>query len=641
MASCSDVVNKIIRYKLQLRNTEETAKILKTLKKLKSLEITLDVLAETGIGKTVNSLRRHELAGDLAKSLVRDWKRLVPKGSKSPSTDDKTTDELPWTNKSNKMVTNDCNNNNLTDEREEETPVSKKIKKEDNICKNHKGSNELKKQHNPTNDFLSKTKITKKKNILNRFHNESSDEILHKSHTSKNILSKRKSKSHKRKKYNHFSDDESDLSDSGSDKKSLKETKSKDHFCHEPTHKKPKFEHSPIRPSEAQCRKREKQDNQTHKEKSPVVKTKKTKNDEKAGNTDTDEPTMSFESYLNYDDNVSKRKERPKPKKLNPKSKPVVKKEVKKDVIIQPEEPLQEPSKCLPEPECSDSPLKVKGIPKLWLIRQNVCVCIFFFVQVSLEAVPKIAQSPPLESWFPEVETLNLKRKAAKEGDSFDILEESVIFTGQRFNKKMQVYSGAKTIFLPAMMSLYQQCIRTLQNNINCEQALCLCVANVFSWILYSCRLCLVLYETGGVPFEILEPVLQRCTPEQLLRIEEHNPIYIGETDHLWGKHCQRDFKDAKLQEYESWKEMYLRLSEERERKFKMLTKTISSAQSTRPKGRQVKMAFIHSVAKPPRDVRIKQEIHGTAVQQPLPSAEVAPIMAKSLKAFKKQFGRR
>lgn len=29
--------------------------------------------------------------------------------------------------------------------------------------------------------------------------------------------------------------------------------------------------------------------------------------------------------------------------------------------------------------------------------------------------------------------------------------------------------------------------------------------------------------------------------------------------------------------------------------------------------GRQVKMAFIHSAAKPPRNVRIQQELHGTA----------------------------
>lgn len=34
-----------------------------------------------------------------------------------------------------------------------------------------------------------------------------------------------------------------------------------------------------------------------------------------------------------------------------------------------------------------------------------------------------------------------------------------------------------------------------------------------------------VLREVGGVPFEILEPVLTRCTPEQLFRIEECNPV--------------------------------------------------------------------------------------------------------------------
>lgn len=34
-----------------------------------------------------------------------------------------------------------------------------------------------------------------------------------------------------------------------------------------------------------------------------------------------------------------------------------------------------------------------------------------------------------------------------------------------------------------------------------------------------------MLHETGGVPFEILEPVLERCTPEQLVHIEECNPV--------------------------------------------------------------------------------------------------------------------
>eukprot|EP00064_Thunnus_orientalis_P004650 superscaffoldBa00000427_g4662 len=323
MARSSDVLKKVLRFKLQLTDTAESATVLKTLQKLKDLDITLDILAETGIGKTVNSLRRHEEAGEFAKSLVRGWKKLVPKKPVS-----------------------------LTEDGDVSDSMSVKDKLDDQNCPN--------------------------------------DGVL---------------------------------------------------------------------------------------------------------------------------------------------------------------------------PEC---------------------------------------ENPSTVEYF--------ERKVEKESDFCNVSEESAVFTGQRLNRKMQVYSGAKTIFLPAMMSLYQQCIRTLQNNIN------------------------LLHETGGVPFEILEPVLERCTPEQLLRVEECNPIYIGVTDHLWGKHCQRDFKDSKLQEYESWKEMYIRLSEERERKLQRLTKSIVSAHSNKPKGRQVKMAFIHTVAKPPRDVRIQQEIHGTAVQQPHqlrcrgPRAAVSPL---------------
>lgn len=42
-------------------------------------------------------------------------------------------------------------------------------------------------------------------------------------------------------------------------------------------------------------------------------------------------------------------------------------------------------------------------------------------------------------------------------------------FTGRRLNSKMQVYSGSKTVCLSKMLTLYEQCIRVLQNNIDCE----------------------------------------------------------------------------------------------------------------------------------------------------------------------------
>uniref|UniRef100_A0A9L0S7K1 Large ribosomal subunit protein uL5 n=1 Tax=Equus caballus TaxID=9796 RepID=A0A9L0S7K1_HORSE len=53
-------------------------KLLKYLKKLSALPITVDILAETGVGKTVNSLRKHEHVGNFARNLVAQWKKLVP-----------------------------------------------------------------------------------------------------------------------------------------------------------------------------------------------------------------------------------------------------------------------------------------------------------------------------------------------------------------------------------------------------------------------------------------------------------------------------------------------------------------------------------------------------------------------------------
>lgn len=67
-----------------------------------------------------------------------------------------------------------------------------------------------------------------------------------------------------------------------------------------------------------------------------------------------------------------------------------------------------------------------------------------FSLPSSLQAFPSTAVSSPVE-------------------------ESEAGFTGRRLNSKMQVYSGSKTAYLPKMMSLYQQCIRVLSNNIDCK----------------------------------------------------------------------------------------------------------------------------------------------------------------------------
>ncbi|RXM30769.1 Transcription elongation factor B polypeptide 3 [Acipenser ruthenus] len=256
---------------------------------------------------------------------------------------------------------------------------------------------------------------------------------------------------------------------------------------------------------------------------------------DKSGDSDFGEPTMSFETYLNYDlAPASKKRKKPseiqkltkKHKKHDSKAESLGKKVSEKEQITTEKKELKS----------EDSPKKMKSGSIMDLL--NV----------------------PLPSFLPDCflfpsPCIEKKKQAEVPNTSF---EDATGFTGQRLNSKMQVYSGAKTVVLPVMMTLYQQCIRALQNNIDS------------------------LYEIGGVPFEILEPVLEHCTPEQLYRIEEYNPLMPLSIFYL--------FSDS-------------------------LRETLCShhEQLSNSQGRQVKRAFIHTVVKPPRDVRRKQEIYRTA----------------------------
>ncbi|XP_058880759.1 elongin-A-like [Acipenser ruthenus] len=560
----SEVSGKVFQLKELLNETTESKKIsvhtfyvLKTLMRLQDLKITLDILAETGIGKTVNGFRKHEIAGDVAKALVNQWKKLVPKETSSSS-----------------LVQDDH-----TPEKQESAKKKKRFSKRFPTGK--KAPN-----------HVDKEKYDHKRNK----ESPSFNSITEKTYSSAKSLIK---KSTKVTNGDHVKCD--GKSTRSTEKRSSTSVKL------EMDNKKAKLTKS-IKSVEFMDVK------------------------DKSGDSDFGEPTMSFETYLNYDlAPASKKRKKPseiqkltkKHKKHDSKAESLGKKVSEKEQITTEKKELKS----------EDSPKKMKSGSIMDLL--NV----------------------PLPSFLPDCflfpsPCIEKKKQAEVPNTSF---EDATGFTGQRLNSKMQVYSGAKTVVLPVMMTLYQQCIRALQNNIDS------------------------LYEIGGVPFEILEPVLEHCTPEQLYRIEEYNPAYIGDTDHLWIKHCQKEFKHERPQEYEAWREMYLRLFEERENKFKLLSKSIASAHSGKPKGRQVKRAFIHTVVKPPRDVRRKQEIYRTAgptaqphsvdkmnVKAPESKArlcssdvrmctssagpsqdpkkmakKIAPMMAKSLKIFKSRLVRR
>ncbi|NWI99359.1 ELOA1 protein, partial [Crypturellus undulatus] len=284
---------------------------------------------------------------------------------------------------------------------------------------------------------------------------------------------------------------------------------------------------------------------------------------------------MSFESYLNYDQITNKRKRKAASSK-------------------QPKKPSKQKSSSLTQTTSKDPASVNSNLECSSNVSLTVQAKVASLQDLLNTPLPKFlpgisVSSPPYAAEFKALSDILLVTSLAPVVEAPQQVRETVQFTGRRLNSKMQVYSGSKTVCLSKMLTLYEQCIRVLQNNIDS------------------------LHEVGGVPFEILEPVLARCTPQQLFRIEENNPTFTEESDHLWKKHCQRDFKNESLLEYESWREMYLRLFNQREEKLKMLTKNILSAQSEKPKGRQVKMAYVNSAAKPPRNIRRRQEIHGTA----------------------------
>lgn len=171
--------------------------------------------------------------------------------------------------------------------------------------------------------------------------------------------------------------------------------------------------------------------------------------------------------------------------------------------------------------------------------------------------------------------------------------------------------------------------------------------------------------DTGGVPYEILHPVLEKCNPQQLLHLEDCNPYFLEDTEPLWERHCCREFKGTKPERNQTWRELYMKNGLERDERLKKINEKISASQRAKKPERQVKLAYVTSEAKPPRDVRRKQAKFGTGkgvhvtTPVPVPSRSVpqahhrnlgsppakkqavpAPMMKKTMKLFKNQRSR-
>ncbi|KFM73141.1 Transcription elongation factor B polypeptide 3, partial [Stegodyphus mimosarum] len=232
--------------------------------------------------------------------------------------------------------------------------------------------------------------------------------------------------------------------------------------------------------------------------------------------------------------------------------------------------------------------------------------------------------------------------------------EDAIRFTSSR-REKTAVYSGRRNAYFlgkQEVPSLFDICTRILIDNIDAIEYM------------------------GEVPYFLVKPILERCNPMQLYTIEHYNPYLLEDTHDLWEVHCRRDYRTEEPQENETWRDLYWRCCEEREIRLKSVTANISASMSKSNPVRQVKLAYVDSVVKPPRDVARRQAKNGTGLPvnhkmkpgpsskaTPRPSApsinvavastskaqtsfvpkkpKIAPLMAKTLKSMKQCFRRK
>ncbi|XP_041867976.1 elongin-A [Melanotaenia boesemani] len=581
-----ELLETVERLQSRILDNPEPRKLMKTLKRLGELPMTVDILVETGVGKSVNSFRKHEVAGELAKSLVAKWKKLVPQSADRPNSHTKEASysrpqslghELGGAghHRRHREPSPEEEPSYMEEEEEEEergyhTNYSPSPPQQDQYSPPQRGGYQSDEYESPEHEPEPSPPPPPPPPRKEVRHTKQSKE------PSKNHHHGDRNRDRDEDQRQHLTQINSDRGGEGKKRSGDRERQKS------PVQKSTKHSRKST-PHDSKREEKKKKGGDEGRPRAPKDSPSKEEED------DFEAPTMSFESFLTYDAPIKKKKKpvpssssHSRPSHSSSASSTSSSRHTRTPPPVSSSSSSSSSSKTSKangaqsskRPHSGSSSSSAALTPEK---RRRVVEALPTLPEIPLPAIQpnyRPLPSPPLS---PQ------RRKVPVNND-----EEDAGFTGKRFNSKMVVYSGSKTSYLPKMMTLYDQCIRVLQNNIDS------------------------IAEVGGVPFEILLPVLERCTPEQLYRIEQSNQCFTEDSDKLWMCHCQRDFKRESPQEYESWREMYLRLHDEREERLRMLTQNITSAHANKPKGRQVKMAYVHSVAKPPRDVRRRQEKFGT-----------------------------
>ncbi|EDW98116.1 uncharacterized protein Dyak_GE10362 [Drosophila yakuba] len=601
MASTSNLVDVVRHYQRSIeKHGEDEQRLLHCITKLFNLPIKFEHLQETGIGKTVNALRK--ISGEVgvaAKTLVTKWKAMVAEEDPSIATTPTASHNEEDSGKSKSS----------DEDPDQENKGSNSSSGEDLSTSKHKSKHAKSSKHERSGSSRShsKSKSDSDKKHKSSRHDKSKDR-------DKDREGHKEAKEHREKKSNgeHKSKDSSKSSSSHKSSKSeshksdhTKSKHEKDKTLHsESKQDKDKDKSSKHKSSSSKSSKRS-HSPQRHEDESQKAKVPKVKSKSEEDSADGFDSSMG----ANFDDVLGLLNMPMSSKKSssNSKSKFVAKPTTapSSSVLSAPTTAgsSREAYSASSRPTSTKKPELLASTAKLEPLDPNIAL--------ELPTISNNYKPLPLNQTVMDV-VFNQGGSHRAQASRFN--ESEALAQGiSSKTMRTKIYSGVRTGQILQVPSLFDLCTRVLQKNID------------------------ALEYTGGVPFEVLRPVLERATPQQLLNFEEYNPYLMDDSDVLWQQHVQRHCRSQRREEMETWREMFLRCQEEKDRKLSILAESIKASQKiSEAPVRKTQLAFVDSMVKPPRSVQRKQEQYGTKGKLiATPAARVAALSSVTPNAAK------
>ncbi|XP_067138504.1 transcription elongation factor B polypeptide 3 [Centruroides vittatus] len=548
----AEYIEYVNHCKKKLERGGDDEKTFAILHKLKKIPISVNLLQETGIGKTVRGLKsRQGEVGELAQHIYENWRKAVIDTSqhkgKEESKHRKTTNDVHKESSKQLLV----ENHKISYAKQ--SAVSNNAK----LAQNHYSSNKNDSQNQKKYKSLGHdTHMKDRSSLSSNFCNYSTSN----NNNNNNYYTEEM----------EDDDDEINISNTHFHKKSEKVNKNN---CDD---KKTVYKQKSAKNDMSM----KKEENSHSQKKNKKLKRQLLESKEESFNSSV----ASFEDILGLNDSVKVKRKKPMPSTQTTKKfqEPQLstENEVKKSTTTSKNDKTSKVTINKTVKKSVNKSLS-SGLP-------DVPEALKKSKLVPLDEVDILSTLPPIQPNYKPLPHKDLDYLSKKKRTTMSN-EEAIMYTSSR-KDRTAVYAGRRNHHLTSVPTLYDACVRVLIENID------------------------ALAYTGGVPYFLLKPVLQRCNPIQLYSLEDYNPDLLEDTDELWEIHCKREFRNTEPDEDETWRELYLRKYDERESKLRSVTANISASMAKASQVRQTKLAYVDSVAKPPRDVARRQAKHGTGL---------------------------